>query len=573
MRLQKISTTLTTLYSKLAGDANQYIPLYTLPDDLFLAIWDHLPPYDRFHLPMVSRRFRDVALASHRLWRFIDITNGAPTDKLETLLARTGAAGLHLYAYDHREETPEDVPASEPTQSPSARSRIQILDDVLVRCTVLAGTIKARPFRGFVLSAQSPSLPLEILGCMAPRLRSLWLADVVHYGSSDTYGIPFPLFGGQTQQLLHVHFSYFAPQWDDPLYRNLTYLRLEELISQPSISRILDILRGCPNLEHLFLRSVLSARSDNEHSLPSIALPFLRHLSLVKESPENIIALLDQLHTNPCLRFGISSKTLHGLTLRYFREDTPWALISRADELIISAPGFEGSRWSVMSKQAGATLTHFCLDLDLDGEPILVDSIQQSNLLFNRIKRLRFQGVFYDPLTTQSLIALFPCLEVLETVNFGAADAIVELGDEMQLIGLTMLEIVGKELCPSLRELRITLAEYNEIEDLIQWLGHRNDFGYQPLRHAAVYADQPLNLADRKRMDQLVENIQWRERRLLWVFRERSGYIRVKAETRHDRNDQDEDPLDRESERAMSVPPTGVLYLGEDPPDYFSIPE
>ena len=522
---------------------------------------------------MVSRRFRDVALASHRLWRFIDISNGATTDKLEALLARTGETGLRLYAYNDREETPEDDLAREPAQSPSARPRMQILDDALVRCTVLAGTIQARPFRGFVMSAESPSLPLEILGCTAPRLRSLRLADVVHYGHSVTYEIPFPLFGGQTQQLLHVHFSYYAPQWDDPLYRNLTYLRLETLISQPSVSRILDILKGCPNLAHLFLRSVLAARSDNEQPLPSITLPFLRHLSLVQETSEYIIALIDQLHTNPCLRFGVSSKTLHGLTLRYFREDIPWALIPRADELIISAPGFEGSRWSVMSKQAGAILAHFCLDIGLDGEPILVDSIQQSNLLFDRIKRLRFQGVFYDPLTTQSLIALFPCLEVLDTVNFGAADDIVEIGDEMQLAGPTMLGIVGKELCPNLRELRITLAEYNGIEDLIQWLGHRNDLGYQPLRHAAFYADQPLSLADRKRMDHLVENIQWRERRLLWVFRQRSGEIRVKAETRHDRNDQDEDPMDREIERAISVPPTGALYLGEDSPDYFSIPE
>ena len=578
MRLQKILTTLTTLSGMLASDANQHIPLYSLPDDLLLEIWDHLSPYDRLHVPAVSQRFREVAFASRRLWKYINISNRVSTDKLGALLARTGTADLHLYTRDHGKETSKCVSARgiKRDRSFPAQTSIQMVNCALVRCTVLAGTMDSRPCGRSKLATHPPSISLKTLECMAPRLRSLWITDVARTGSSATHQIPFPLFGGHTQLLLHVHFVYFSPRWNDPLYRNLTYLRLEKLLPQPSVSQMLGILKRCPNLEYLLLHSVFYVRSDGEQPLPSVALPFLRHLSIAEESPRNIISLIDQLHTNPCLRFGVSSIAFPALTMRCIREDAPWALISRADELIISGPGFEGSACSVIGKRAGTILAHFCLSFTLDSDhtALLIDSIQHSNLSFHSIKHLRFRGVFYDTEATQILIAMFPCLEVLETVDYALGNIVLPSTDELPLTEVPLLEIVGKELCPNLRVLRITLAEDSEIEGLIQWLGHRNDLGYQPLRDATVYADQPLSLTDRKRMGHLVKNIQWRKRRPLLAFLDEVGsFVARLRRTRDNRNDQDEDPADAESERAMSVPLHGFPYLGEDLPDYFSIPE
>ena len=80
------------------------------------------------------------------------------------------------------------------------------------------------------------SISLGSLECIAPRLLSLRLSDVVTLGSSVTH------FGGHTRQLLHLHFCYFSPQWDDASYRNLTYLRLKQNLLSPKCS---IFRRGC----------------------------------------------------------------------------------------------------------------------------------------------------------------------------------------------------------------------------------------------------------------------------------------------------------------------------------------
>ena len=579
LRLEKIMMTFATLYSKLASDANHYTPIYRLPDDLLLAIWGHLSLNDRLHIPAVSRRFRSVALASGRLWKFINITPQVSPNKMDALLARAATADLHLYTKNMYSDAAEPYQGIMFWTNSKLKSPlpIQWVGDALVRCTVLAASINSHPNADFMDTQQNISVTLETLERTAPRLRSLWLTDIVDSRSIATRPIPFPLFGGHAHQLRHVQFVHFSPQWTDPLFSNLTYLRLIRPISRLSVPQMLGILKRCPNLHYLFLRCVLSAQSDGEHLLPLVALPLLRHLSIVEDSLQSIVSLVEQLHTSPHLRFGVSSTTFFPLPVRCIREDTPWELNSKSDELIISGRGFEGATYSVVSKKAGVMLAHFCLDPAFSSpQPttgrtaLLVDPIRHSNLPFQSIKRLRFQGLFFDTGAIQQLVGLFPCLEVLEIVNFSVTDASVRVPRSgVPLVGVPFLEIVGKELCPNLRELRIALPEYERIEDLVQWLGYRNNLSYQPLKHVTVYADKPLGLDDEKRMRYLVENIQWRNRHPLFVFCG-SGQVIKGGEGDQD---QDEDPLAMETERAISVPQHAFPYLGEDPPDYFSVPE
>jgi F-box-like len=586
MRIAKILTTFSTLYTKLANDANEYIPLYRLPDDLLLAIWEYLSPQERLHIPAVSRRFRDVALASHGLWRFISIAPKYSTNKLEALLARTGTAGLHLYTHDRGKETPNfsfgSVTGPKPDQPSSAQSRVKMVDDALVRCTALAASINSHSNGSFQFGGKFASIRLETLELRAPRLRSLWLIDVGNSSSNVIYPIPLPLFGGYTPQLLHVHFTHFSPRWNDPIFNNLTYLWLDGLMSRFSVFQMLNILKKCPNLEHLLLHSVLSAQIG-EDSLPSVALPSLRHLSIVEEASECIISLVDQLHTGPSLRFGFSSATFPAFTVRGTRQDAPWALISKADELIISGSGFEGSTFSVMSKQAGVILAHFCLSLTRSDQPpkpehtaLLVDSIRHSNFPFHSIKRLRFQGAFLGTGAIQELIILFPSLEVLETVDFSVKDAAMASGFNAWSLAEVQLDIkiVGKEMCPNLCELRTISSQYGKIDELIRWFDRRNDFGHRPLKHVTVYASQPLGLTNRKQMNRLVENIKWRKRPTRFI---EGGSIIFgqpanEAATWDDSNP-DEDPLVKESTRSESVPKNTAPYLGDHLPDYFGVPQ
>jgi len=580
-RLEKIIVTFDTLYSKLASDSNHYTPICRLPDDLLLEIWDHLSLNDRLQIPAVSRRFRSVALASGRLWRFIDITPWVSPNKTDALLARAATADLHLYTKgmcsDRGMPYQGTVLWTNPTSISPAQLPIQRFGDALVRCTVLVASINSRPRASFMDLDQNISVTPGTLERTVPRLRSFWLTDIGDSRLIATPPIPFPLFGGHTHQLRHVQFVRFSPQWTDPLFSNLTYLRLIRPISRLSVPQMLGILKRCPNLHYLFLCRALSAQSDGEHLLPLVALPLLRHLSIVADSLQSIVSLIEQLHTSPYLRFGISSTTFLPLPVRCIREDTPWELNSKADELIISGAGFEGATCSVVSKKAGVMLAHFSLDLVLSSPrlatgrtALLVDPIRHSNLPFQSIKRLRFQGLFFGTGAIQQLVGLFPCLEVLEIVNFSVKDTPARVPiSGLPLVGIPFWEIVGKELCPNLRELRIALSEYGRIEDLVQWLNYRNNLGYQPLEYVTVYADQPLGLDDEKRMGYLVENIQWRNRHPLFVFY-RSGQVMKDGEGDQD---QDEDPLAMETERAISVPQHAFPYLGEDPPDYFSIPE
>ena len=145
-----------------------------------------------------------------------------------------------------------------------------MIDDFLVHCTVLPGTTSSGSYHSFELAIQPPSISLGTLECIAPRLLSLRPSDVVTLGSSVTHParpIPFPFFGGHTRQLLHVHFCYFSPQWDDPSYRNLTYLRLK---SEPSVSQMLNIPKRMPESRPL-TSTLRAARSDSEHPLPSLS--------------------------------------------------------------------------------------------------------------------------------------------------------------------------------------------------------------------------------------------------------------------------------------------------------------
>jgi hypothetical protein len=69
--------------------------------------------------------------------------------------------------------------------------------------------------------------------------------------------LPFPLFQGQTPRLRELCLQFFHARWEDPIYRNLTNLRLGNPQQKASVSQILKILRACPRLTDLDLMRCL----------------------------------------------------------------------------------------------------------------------------------------------------------------------------------------------------------------------------------------------------------------------------------------------------------------------------
>jgi hypothetical protein len=57
-----VAAVLDKLKCDLAGDANEYTPIYRLPDDILVEVWDWLSVDDRIGLTAISKRWRRVAL-------------------------------------------------------------------------------------------------------------------------------------------------------------------------------------------------------------------------------------------------------------------------------------------------------------------------------------------------------------------------------------------------------------------------------------------------------------------------------------------------------------------------------
>ncbi len=117
-----------------------------------------------------------------------------------------------------------------------------------------------------------------------------------------------PLFGGVTPKLRRLSFLSVGFSWDDPLFKNLTYLRLSRERSPWQLrigagiydrivfqERFFQILLDCPELVTLQLNNVGPRKGTSSHQY--IPVPKLRHLTL--------LGLTDALHCRyilSCLR-------------------------------------------------------------------------------------------------------------------------------------------------------------------------------------------------------------------------------------------------------------------------------
>jgi hypothetical protein len=157
----------------------------------------------------------------------------------------------------------------------------------------------------------------ETLRRPMPHLRTLRLGLA---GDSQVFGwtheahsvpgmsaneLPFPFFQNITPRLRQLCFDYVHARWNDPIYQNLTNLRLHQPDKPASLMQILRILRSCPELTDLELSKCLrvktSTTTDEEPSISTplgvdiVSLPKLKYLHYEDYSGAPTISFLSSI--------------------------------------------------------------------------------------------------------------------------------------------------------------------------------------------------------------------------------------------------------------------------------------
>lgn len=225
----------------------------------------------------VCRWFRDVALTSPRLWRYIDLNRPRVA---QVFLSRSRlAVPLGLVAFSDRRLPPTEWIA----QSHNFGSRVREID-------VELATIDLRRL-------------LDALGSVLPQLHRLRLVNRKPHLTSQGYCLPtFTDLPSLRRLILH------GVQLPWQTLSNLTYLHIADLEEQlaPSLDEIYTLLANNRRLEHFQMAFVQSFGWG--HTRQAVELPHLKlvHLVLSSDLVPDVLALMS-LPLSVHLRVGAFS--------------------------------------------------------------------------------------------------------------------------------------------------------------------------------------------------------------------------------------------------------------------------
>jgi len=189
----------------------------------------------------VSSHFRDVALATPRLWGYVETTDTNPINP--TFLARSKGAPLHVTI------------GCESYQDITAEAQV-----LFKQLSPLVDRIKSFHCGAFLGDAigmweylTNPAPTLEAL-VLAPEGNTSYLSRESSSGYSK---IMRSLFAGTAPRLKTLHLKLVRIPWDSPIYGpTVTSMHLASLhySDRPSSEELSKLLSRCPNLEDLRLK-------------------------------------------------------------------------------------------------------------------------------------------------------------------------------------------------------------------------------------------------------------------------------------------------------------------------------
>ena len=284
----------------------------------------------------VCRRWRQIALSDPNLWTTIVFDLCA--EWTEEMLARSKAA-LIDYSRDL-------------SFQPRISTRRSLGDEVALRKHL-------SHVRRLVLSGNPDSLApaVRALAISAPHLELLELLQSVPQLRELCITLPSDLFAHDAPKLRHVTLIGCAVPWDSPIFHDLTHLDIRippvvpfprtaapaaqyDLLSIPTLERLLSILEAMPSLQVLSLGNCLPRPESTARRV--VPLRHMSRLSLDGSLPETV-AVLERVSlpssASLCLRCPDHNplngllETLASLLGSHFR--TPEASTSPLSTIII----------------------------------------------------------------------------------------------------------------------------------------------------------------------------------------------------------------------------------------------
>lgn len=245
------------LESHLEQAVRSQSPIFRLPEELVSLIFvtgvcdaGDEDPLMISSLMLVCRYWRDIAVNTPELWSTICISPHDSIEKARRRLARSKSVPLDV-----------TINFSPRVDNPSA-----VTENIVRAMDLLRPALwRTKTFRLSV--PNRPQAHAALLRCKedAPFLETLSIC-IYHSMQDDHHASPcLPLFNGYTPRLQSCSFTSFNFGWDGRIMSGLRVLHLGGYWNgySPSVETLLDVLRGCPDLQELALRNMTDADVDN----------------------------------------------------------------------------------------------------------------------------------------------------------------------------------------------------------------------------------------------------------------------------------------------------------------------
>lgn len=282
-------------------------PIHRLAADVLLLIFQDLAEEDErplhpsygsapwVYLAHVCHRWREIALACPALWT--RLSTRFP-DAALACLERSADASLTLI-----------VSASASTESAS-----QVVAAALPHAARICHIYLPSIFMDADL--HEPLAP--ILRSAAPALEALHVYKVGM--DADFFALP-TMFDGHTPRLTTLKLSYAYPELGSVTYTSLKRLYIKGKKHKPitmELSRLLEILVACPQLEELRTYKATFTPSSAAEKLPPLRLDNLRVLDIARCSASVVADLFSRLIVPDCAtRFHVWLERAADFTFRF----------------------------------------------------------------------------------------------------------------------------------------------------------------------------------------------------------------------------------------------------------------
>ncbi|QRV82206.1 F-box-like protein [Ceratobasidium sp. AG-Ba] len=304
--------------SELRNESTNMSPINRLPDDIIAAIFalaqhgcilkrggEHA--VDSFSA--VSRRWREIALETEKLWNHIDIELGksdrcARFGFTRLMLGRT-TKNVHLHIVELA-----------PMLQRNRLKESEIQEVLMVLTPHLNRTAHLDIESYSITSSLTQSLiDAWIRHCSSGTVRTL-NARRTHASCTmitpDTEPGHIPFFPGSYENVLRsistIRFKDIQFDWNSPIYHGLVELRLAFKVAKPSIelSQLTEIFSSSPLLVGVELKGVNVTHNDDSTTLTPINMQYLKNLDLTDIHTTCLPALLSLLTlSTPSARLGI----------------------------------------------------------------------------------------------------------------------------------------------------------------------------------------------------------------------------------------------------------------------------